>query len=91
MGLDLVGALLEQLEADPDRAAAVADLLRPHMAAECVAEGTLLTVSEVAAATGLSEKTIRRRIDDGVLDSLRIGRAVRVKPEALSAFLEISA
>jgi excisionase family DNA binding protein len=42
----------------------------------------LLTVSEAAARAGVSEKTVRREIDRGALIATRIGRCVRISPEA---------
>ena len=42
-----------------------------------------LTAAEAAARLGLSLRTVRRRIADGSLPSVRIGRAVRVSAAAL--------
>lgn len=39
---------------------------------------TRLTVAEAAAAYKVSEKTIRRWAKDGVLQSERLGRTVRI-------------
>lgn len=47
----------------------------------------LLTVERAAFLAAVSEATIRRAIRDGRLACVRIGRAVRVRPEALEAFL----
>jgi len=47
----------------------------------------LLTVERAAFLASVSEATIRRAIRDGRLTSVRIGRAVRIRPEDLDAFL----
>lgn len=43
-----------------------------------------LTAAEAAARLGLSLRTVRRRIADGSLPSVRLGGAVRVPAEALA-------
>lgn len=45
--------------------------------------GRLLTVRRVAELCDCSEKTVRRAIRQGRLDSRRVGRGVRVPEEAL--------
>lgn len=48
----------------------------------------LLTISQVADATGLSAKTIRRRISDRSLIAHRIGpRAIRIERDSVLALL----
>jgi excisionase family DNA binding protein len=47
----------------------------------------LLTLAEVAALLRLSPRSVRRYVASGQLRVLRIGRAVRVKPRELDAFL----
>jgi excisionase family DNA binding protein len=48
----------------------------------------LLTISQVADATGLSTKTIRRRISDRSLTAHRIGpRAIRIERDSVLALL----
>ncbi len=42
-------------------------------------------VREIVAMTGLTERTIRRRIADGSLDSFRVGATVWVRPESFEA------
>lgn len=42
-----------------------------------------LDASEVAARLGISVRTVRRRIADGSLPSVRLGRAVRIPAAAL--------
>lgn len=39
---------------------------------------------EVVALTGYSERTIRRMIADGTLDTFRVGRSVFIRPESLA-------
>lgn len=45
-----------------------------------------LSIAEVAEQTGLSAKTIRRRIADGSLPARRIGSRVRIHRDDLAAF-----
>ena len=47
---------------------------------------SLLTIANVAALLQVSTKTVRRLIEGGELDVIRIGRAIRIQPRAL-AFL----
>jgi excisionase family DNA binding protein len=49
----------------------------------------MLTVKEVAELDRCSEKTVRRAIDDGLLDATRIGpgkRLLRITREALAQY-----
>lgn len=49
----------------------------------------LMTVAEVAELDGCSEKTVRRAIDAGLLEVVRIGpsgRSVRIDPAAHRAY-----
>ena len=39
---------------------------------------------ELAARTGLSERTIRRMIADGVLDTYKVGRSRFIRPESVA-------
>lgn len=48
----------------------------------------LLTVNEVAEVCHLSGRQIRRLIADSRLPVVRLGRAVRIRPEAAAALLE---
>jgi excisionase family DNA binding protein len=44
----------------------------------------LLSIAQVAEATGLSDKTIRRRIDDGTFKAHRIGpRILRIERDSI--------
>lgn len=53
---------------------------------------TLLTVRDVAEMDRVSEKTVRRAIDAGLLDVIRVGvggRLLRVHPEAHRAYRRV--
>jgi excisionase family DNA binding protein len=47
----------------------------------------LLRVADVASHLSVSIRTVRRLIADGSLQFIRVGRAVRVSPEALSTYM----
>ncbi len=50
---------------------------------------TLLTVKDVAALDRCSEKTVRRAIDAGLLEVIRLGpggRLLRIEPAAHAAY-----
>jgi excisionase family DNA binding protein len=53
--------------------------------------GSLLTIDEVAHALKLSSATVRRRISDGQLEAVRVGRgegrSIRVPSRAVDALL----
>ena len=46
-----------------------------------------MTVQEVAELLQISERQIRRLLADHQLQETRVGRSVRISPEALVAFL----
>ena len=48
----------------------------------------LLTAAEVAEQLNVSLRSVRRMIADGRLPFVRIGRSVRIRPEALEAMIE---
>lgn len=48
----------------------------------------LLRLDEAAEALQVSDSTIRRLVRDKELKVVRIGRAVRVRPEDLEAFIQ---
>ena len=48
----------------------------------------LLTVADVAEVLRLSVRSVRRLVDEKLLQVIRIGRAVRVRPEDLRSFLD---
>jgi excisionase family DNA binding protein len=52
-----------------------------------LAVDTLMTVEEVAAYLRVSTKTVRRQIIAGHIPAIRIGRSVRVSPEALDCLI----
>ena len=47
----------------------------------------LLTVEEAAERCHLSERQIRRHIQTHTLKAVRLGRAVRIRPEDLENFI----
>jgi excisionase family DNA binding protein len=47
----------------------------------------LLTVAEVAERLNVSIRSVRRLIKGGKLRIVRVGRVVRVRPEALEALI----
>jgi excisionase family DNA binding protein len=47
----------------------------------------LLTVKDVASLLKVSVRTLRRHIAAEALSVVRIGRSIRVKPEAVQAFV----
>ena len=49
---------------------------------------SLLTAAEVAEMLSVSLRSVRRLIKDGKLPIVRVGRAVRIRPEALEALIE---
>jgi excisionase family DNA binding protein len=49
--------------------------------------GKLLTVNEVAHHCQVSERTVRRWTQKGELAVVRLGRLVRVAPDALNNFI----
>ena len=49
---------------------------------------SLLTAAEVAKMLSVSLRSVRRLIKDKKLPIVNVGRSVRIRPEALEAFLE---
>lgn len=47
------------------------------------------TIDEVADALGVSEKTVRRRIDDGSLHAHKIGRQWRVSDSDFRSYVAL--
>ena len=47
----------------------------------------LLTITEVAEALSVSEKTVRRRIECNKLPAIRDGGVVRIRPDDLRAYI----
>ena len=48
---------------------------------------TLLTTPQVAAALGVSPRTVKRLLAAGALPSVRLGRCVRIDPDDLSVMI----
>lgn len=51
--------------------------------------GKLLTVADIAVLDQCSEKTVRRAIDEGLLQAIRLGpggRLLRIDPSAHAAY-----
>jgi excisionase family DNA binding protein len=53
-----------------------------------MAERALMTVKEVAAALRVSPGTAYALVASGQIPSIRIGRLIRVTPQALEQFME---
>ena len=51
----------------------------------------LLTVAEVAHILQVSFRTVRRLIASGALKVIRVGRAIRISPEALHDYVTAAA
>ncbi len=51
----------------------------------------LLDTAELAAMLGVSERTVRRRVKDGLIPAMRIGRIVRFHPDHIETiFLQLA-
>ena len=48
----------------------------------------LLTINEAARRQNVFPRTVRRQIERGELPYYRIGRAIRISPEDLAAYLK---
>ena len=48
----------------------------------------LLTIKDVATILRVSTKTVRRSIDRGQLETVRIGRAIRIRPESVMRLIK---
>ena len=57
-------------------------MLPPPLPAE-----RLLTIAEIADYARVSQHTMRRWIDKGQLNALRLGSRIRIRPEDFEAFL----
>jgi excisionase family DNA binding protein len=53
-----------------------------------IAREHLLTVGQVAERLQISPRTVWRLIHDGRLPAVRIGRAVRLHPDAVAALIK---
>ena len=54
---------------------------------KALSSSSLLTIANVAALLQVSTKTVRRLIDRGELDVIRIGRSIRIQPTALALLI----
>ncbi len=52
-------------------------------------KGSLLTVADTAARLNVATKSIRRLIKRGHLRAVRVGRAIRIQPEAIEQLLNV--
>ena len=66
---------------------AVASSSMPAIDQTVLSSPNLLTIANVAALLQVSTKTVRRLIDRGELDAIRIGRSIRIQPEALKLLI----
>lgn len=49
----------------------------------------LLTIGEVATRLRLSVRTVRRKIDAGEIEAVKVGVLVRIAPEAVLAYKQM--
>jgi len=54
---------------------------------KALSSSNLLTIANVAASLQVSTKTVCRLINRGELDTIRIGRSIRIQPEALKLLI----
>jgi len=66
---------------------AVASSSMPAIDQTVLSSTNLLTIANVAASLQVSTKTVRRLIDRGELDAIRIGRSIRIQPGALALLI----
>jgi len=59
----------------------------PAFDPKALSSSSLLTITNVAALLQVSTKTVRRLIDRGELDAIRIGRSIRIQPGALALLI----
>lgn len=45
----------------------------------------LVSIDDAAATLGMSTKSVRRRISDGTIPAVRIGRLIRIPADALAS------
>jgi excisionase family DNA binding protein len=67
----------------PERAASKSGRELPS-----ISRARLLTAAEVAETLRISLRSVRRLIKDGKLPIVRVGRLVRIRPEALAALID---
>ena len=61
--------------------------MTPRNPSSSLHQTPLLTVKDVAQRCSISTRTVRRLIDSGLLQVIRIGRSVRISHNALSTFM----
>jgi excisionase family DNA binding protein len=61
---------------------------RPHSSSAAPSDGALYTIRDIARKGKISEKTARRLINRGELQTHRIGTQIRVSEADWQAFLE---
>lgn len=54
---------------------------------ELMLPNRLMTIQEVADALHVNVKTVRRRIDAGLLQIVRLGRVIRIHPSEVKRLL----
>ncbi len=54
------------------------------------AHRSLLTIEQVADWLGTTERQVKRFIEFGKIDNVKVGRLVRFQPEAVEAFIAIN-
>lgn len=83
MSAGLVGVLVAEIRDDPEARRLLADALRDELV-DVPDHGRLLTPMEVAERIGVTPRTVNRWASEGRLDSVKVGRAWRFSPEALT-------
>jgi excisionase family DNA binding protein len=61
--------------------------ISPNRTAVSADTAPMLTIGRIAEQLDVSERTVRRWIDDNKLVAHRIGRTIRIAPSDLGAFL----
>ncbi|MGQ0842977.1 MAG: excisionase family DNA-binding protein [Sporichthyaceae bacterium] len=60
----------------------------PRQGQELPVERMLLTVEEAAAVLGIGRSLMFELIGNGVVDTVRVGRLRRIRPDALRAYVD---
>ena len=86
---DLARALVDVIEADPAALDWIADRVAERLAARVEADSPeLLTVVAAAGKLGVSPKTVRRRIAEGLLPAVSENGRIKVRADELGAYVE---
>jgi excisionase family DNA binding protein len=76
---------------DGDKAAAasltLADVMQTGTDLKVLSDRSL-TIAEVAKRLGVSQRVVYELVQDGKIEAFKIGRAIRVQPEELAAYIE---